>query len=141
MEVFLILDPAFRGDLRALSRRAHVWIIHSPENDAGVRAAWHRETDAPSLLHGVTAFDGGPDARETFHALLGTIDEHHGAFSVPRPWDAIHVVGLPMEAVQRERVVEELGGAEVDLVREGDGFAIRRVDRPGDRPDGLSRSG
>ena len=42
-EVFFVLDVAFAGDLWALSRHAHVWIIKSPHNETAARAVWDRE--------------------------------------------------------------------------------------------------
>jgi hypothetical protein len=134
-EVFFILDACFPGDLWSLSRRGHVWLIGSPQNKDAAQAVWDRETGDYSPLQGVTTFDGSKDTAETFYSFLGTIDEHHGEYSAPQPWDTIHVLGIPLDRVARAEITEALGIAAVVLDREAGGFAIRRAAQQADAAD------
>lgn len=137
-EVFFVLDACFQGDLWKLSRRGHVWLLKSSGNEAVTRAVWDRETEDYSLERGVTTFDGSCDPIADFYGFLGTIDEHHGENSAPKPWDVIHVMGVPFDRVQRSRIAEELGLQAIVLEVEKQGFAIRRAAQQGDAPDGAS---
>ncbi len=134
--VFFVLDAGFPGDLWKLSRRGHVWLLRSPENEALARAVWDRETEGYSRERGVTTFDGSGDSIDDFYSFLGTIDEHHGEYSAPKPWDVIHVMGVPFDRVQRNRIAKEVGLQAIVQEVEGQGFAIRRVDQQGDATDG-----
>ena len=138
-KVFFILDPGFAGDLWSLSRASHVWLIKSPQNDAIARVVWDRETEERSPLWGVTTFDGTQDAMETFYSFLGTIDQHHDEYSAPEPWEAIHVIGFPMDSARLDRIAEELDVDAVVLNLEGGGFSIRRPAQQAAPADGASR--
>ncbi len=126
-EVFFILDACFRDDLWKLSRRGHVWLLKSAGNEALARTVWDRETEGYSPERGVTTFDGSEDAIDDFYGFLGTIDEHHGEYSAPRPWDVIHVMGVPFDRVQPNRIAEELGLPAIATEVEELGFTIRRA--------------
>jgi len=127
-EVFFILDQQFSEDLWALSRGAHVWLIKSPQNEAAARVVWDRESETHSPLQGVTIFDGAQDVDDSFYGLLSTIDEHHGEYSAPEPWSAIHVIGFRLDRASPDRIADKLG-VEVSLLEsEGGGFMIRRAD-------------
>lgn len=139
VELYFILDLGFDGDLWALSRSAHVWIVRSPRNEAAARAVWERDADTRSSPSGVTVFDGSIDATATFYASLGTIALHHDEFSSPEPWSTIHVVGLPIDRVRPERVAKALSVDAVRLAPEAGGFAITCAARRGEGPDGASR--
>ena len=126
-EVFLILDHEFSGDVWALSRSAHVWLIKSPQNDAAARVVWDSESKSDAPLQRVTTFDGAQDANDSFYNLLSTIDRHHNEYSAPEPWSAIHVIGLPLDKASADRIAAELGVEVLLHKSEGDGFTIRRA--------------
>jgi hypothetical protein len=130
-QVHFILDAAFGGDLWSLSRRAHVWICHSPQNDMHIRDVSARETESYSQLCGVRSFELGADPRATFYAFLGTLYSHHDGDLEHGPWDAIQVSGIDARDVSIERIVAELFGAEVVLEPLERGITIRRA--PGER--------
>jgi hypothetical protein len=138
--VYFILDRDFTGDLWSLSRNSHVWIIRSTCNEAATRLVWNRETDGHSPLQGVTTFDGAEDTSDSFYGYLGTIDDHHGEYSAPEPWDTIHVIGFSLDSARPDRIAEALGVESVLLDPEGGGFAIRRATQQGDAPDDASCS-
>jgi len=125
--VFFILDAEFVGDLWELSRLAHVWLIKSPLNEAAARTVWDRETKDFSPLHGVTLFDGSEDNAKSFYAFLSTIDMHHDEYSAPRPWDTLHVIGLPIDVINPDWVAEQLETNVVMETSESEGFIIKRV--------------
>ncbi len=125
--VFFILDKCFSGDLWASSRRAHVWLVGSDHNRALAQAVWDREAESYSPLKGVTTFDECEEPNETFYQLLGAIDEHHDEYGAPSSWDAIRVVGFPLEDACPDRIAEALGVDTIRLVPEDAGFAIRRL--------------
>jgi len=126
-EVFFILDHRFSGDVWALSRSAHVWLIKSPQNDAAARVVWDRESDSYSPLQGVTTFDGAQDVNDSFYNFLSTIDQHHDEYSAPEPWSAIHVIGFPLDRASPDRIADELGVEVFLLKSEAGGFTIRRA--------------
>jgi hypothetical protein len=128
-EVYLILDPHFDGDLWSLSRAAHVWIVESAENDVASRAVRARETEGYSPLHGVTTFNACEAVLPHFYDSLSVIDCHHNQSAAPRPWDTIHVVGVPRKRVRASRIAEALNVEGVALENERQGFAIRRRTR------------
>jgi hypothetical protein len=139
--VYFILDRGFAGDLWSLSRDSHVWLIKSTCNEVAARLVWAREPDGHSPLRGVTTFDGGEDTSDSFYRFLGTMDEHHGEYSAPEPWDTIHVIGFPLDRARPDRIADELGVETVLLAPEGGGFAIRRAAQQGDAPDDTSCRG
>jgi len=134
-EVFFILDASFQGDLWKLLRRGHVWLLKSPKNQVLARAVWDRETEDYSPVRGVTTFDGSGNSTEEFYRFLPTIDEHHGEHSAPEPWDVIHVMGVPFDRVQPNRIAEELGRQAIVPEVEEQEFAIRRA-----APQGVGRT-
>ncbi|HEY0765018.1 MAG TPA: hypothetical protein VGD61_21750 [Pyrinomonadaceae bacterium] len=125
-EVYLVLDPQFADDLWSLSRGAHVWIIKTAENEAAARAVWDRETERHSPLRGVTIFDSSGEAYDDFYRILPTIEDHHDEYSAPEPWNAIHVIGLSGN-IRRDRIADALGVDDFEVVKEGEGFAIKRT--------------
>jgi hypothetical protein len=127
-EVILILRRDFEGDLWSLSREAHVWIIQSPENSLAVQAVRERETEGYSPLRGVTSFTGGDDVSADFYDLLSVIDCHHNQSAAPRPWDKIHVIGMPRRITRRKQVAEVLG-VPVAIDYEPQAFTIRRAEQ------------
>ncbi|MFN7966177.1 MAG: hypothetical protein U0V87_10870 [Acidobacteriota bacterium] len=137
-EVFFILDACFQGDLCKLSRRGHVWLLKSSANEVLARSVWSRETEDHSPERGVTTFDGSEDSLEDFYRFLGKIDLHHGEYSAPKPWDVIHVSGVPFDLVQPNRMAQELGLHAIVSEVEEQGFAIRRAAQQDDAPDGAS---
>ena len=125
-EVSFIFDVEFSGDLWALSRGAHVWLIKSEHNDRITGSVWDRETEPYSPMHGVSTFGDASDPTSSFYSFLGTIDQHHDEFSAPRPWDVIHVIGLALEPLSTEKIANELLLESAHIEKEAGGFAIRR---------------
>ena len=75
----------------------------------------------------MSLFNASEVATDSFYSYLGTIDDHHDELSAETPWSAIHVIGLPMQSVEPDRVSEELG-VQVTLTQNEDGgFSIRRA--------------
>ena len=124
-EVFFILGD-FEGDLWRLSRAHHVWLVRSQHNTALAEAVWARESQGYSALCGVTVFDGTGDRTQEFYEFLGTIDEHHGTYSAPVAWSAIHVRGVDTSDVDEGDTSSVLGGVAVQILPESGGFAIVR---------------
>ncbi len=122
--VCFVLDPKFQGDLWALSRSAHVWLIESEQNRAAAESVWSRETESPSSSRGVTTFKGAPLALYSFFGMLAAIDLHHP------DWSAIRVIGLSADGVRPGQVAEELGLESVSLDEEPAGFSISRGAAP-----------
>jgi hypothetical protein len=140
-DVYFILDRKFDGDLLALSRSAHVWLIKSPHNESAAQSVWEQHSDTSPPGSGVTTFGGAVDVIRSFYGLLGTIDQHHDEYAAEGPWSTIHVLGLPQDDVQPELIADELCVQAVTLEPDGRGFAIRRAAQQGDTPDGVSRRG
>ena len=128
-EVHFILDPTYSGDLWSLSRRAHVWICNSPENDGQIKQVGDAESEGYSPLRGVSSFRMGDDVLATFYNFLGTIDEHHDEYWAPTPWSTIHVVGLSPKDVSKDRVLEELSADAVSIEPGEGAFTIRRSEQ------------
>ncbi|MEZ5979602.1 MAG: hypothetical protein R3F34_15495 [Planctomycetota bacterium] len=108
VDVVVVLDPDFAGDLRGLSRGAHVWIVGSEANERAVRSVRERGADPNDARTGVTTFRGGGARDELLCEILGTIDEHHGIHAADPPWSAMRVVGLGLDEVDAARVAESL---------------------------------
>ena len=126
--VYLILDLAYSGDLWALSRDAHVWVLKSPANDVAVRTVWDAEVEPYSTERGVSCFHWEGDLVGGFYSALGDIDKHHDAYEADVAWTSIFVIGLSLEVVSAERACETLG-FEVLMLRaehEGEYFEVRR---------------
>lgn len=140
-EVIVVLDPNFAGDLWALSRTAHVWIIGSELNEEAARQVWNRERDPRWPTQGVTTFVGAACEADTLYSMLATIDEHHGDHSAELPWQVIHVRGLGISDVSEPRIADELAEVPVNFLPEQGGFAIVRAGRPTAATDGASRRG
>ena len=121
----VLIFGEFDGDLWTLSRDRHVWLMSSPGNDAAAEHVWSKGPDPYSPQHGVTTFscDGATPAE--LYRMLATVDGHHDEASVDDPWMAIHVRGVPLDGITKERVSEELG-IECQVLLEGDGITIIR---------------
>ena len=80
--VILIVDPAFDARLQTQFGSAPVWLVESPSNRAlaeQLRLGYLTATDATLL----TVFTGdlGASGADRVLAILGTVAEHHGAWS------------------------------------------------------------
>lgn len=129
-QVFFILRD-FDGDLWSLSRGAHVWLAHSPVNDAAARCVWDREVGGHSPLSGVTTFDSSGDCLADFYQFLETIAVHHNEHSAPTAWRAINVRGVRVEQIDADRIRDALDCDHLQILPELDGFAIIRAAQQG----------
>lgn len=139
-KVFFILRD-FTGDLWALSRGAHVWLVHSPANAEAAHCVRGRETGGHSPLSGVTTFASSGDCLADFYRFLETIDEHHNENSAAPPWRSINVRGVPVEQVDADRIRDALDCDHLQLLPESGGFAIVRVAQYGAAADDRPRAG
>lgn len=87
--VAIVLDIDFGERLVTLSRRMHVWIVGSLQNQPFVDRAWS-ESSEYSTTSGVTTFDrdGYHSEIALFSQILDTLDEHHAS------WTDLHIYGI-----------------------------------------------
>jgi hypothetical protein len=95
-EVYVVLDD-FEGDLWALSRDRHVWIVESEANRPFIAEVWKREVSF-SVHYGVTYFRPG-----SLYDLLLTIDEHNP------DWKEMMILGadtISFDVIELESILD-----------------------------------
>lgn len=77
-EVYFILDTNFDGDLWALSRKAHVWILQSSRNDAAASVSrWTRRNRSASPRNSLYGrFSWNPKAAGSSSSASTKTDAH-----------------------------------------------------------------
>jgi hypothetical protein len=96
-KVYVVVDPAFREQLRDLPPNVPVWVVDTPENASIVRGLW-KERHSPNHLTGITTFCVEPEDSPEDNLIdeLDTIDLHHGLHSSNPPYSKIEVIGVTL---------------------------------------------
>ena len=119
----IVLDPNYGEHVIELARECHVWLVHSPLNDAAAATVWQDASDY-SLEEGVTTFSPKETPQASFVAVLDLVEVHHGEYQHDPPVSVIDVIGLePSHAV-----IDELDEYELRHIEPTkNGFVARRA--------------
>ena len=121
--VYVIAQEDYAGDLSALSREAHVWVLLTDHNAELYRTACVTDDRDYSSSFGLSGFHVTGGALESLYSYLATIDAHHDD---PR-WDELRIIGFRASQLDVVRVRRELDVGDVRLDDEGGEVVIRRA--------------
>lgn len=92
--VFVVVDRQYGERLSKLNAAGPVWVVDTPANRVVAQGIWTARPDL-SHLKGITTFKFAEDSSSEDILLneVGTIDEHHGAYSANPPYTIFEVIG------------------------------------------------
>ena len=120
--VAIVVDPDYAERITELASECHTWLVRSAANDAVV-ASLRQDDQAFSFDAGVTTFNKAETPQASFLSILGTVEEHHGAYSHDPPLSVIEVIGLESSAAVRAEL--DVYGF-CDIEQSTNGFIARR---------------
>jgi len=96
-KAYVIVDRDLGERLREICANTPVWIVDSPSNGPMIRRL-SKENQVHEHLERITSFsDLRPSSpEELFLVEFGTIDLHHGSYSVEPPYATLEAVGTPL---------------------------------------------
>jgi hypothetical protein len=126
-KVTFILDDKFDGDLTELALKNHVWIIGSKDNLIKVHQYWeiYGMIDYPNK--GVTTVSIKDDKVAGIYENLSTIDVHHNECSTDKPWEIIEVIGIDIERISLQKLMEGIAEYKIHVQKITNGFQIVRT--------------
>src|SRR5689334_20076494 len=91
--VAIVVDPSFGEGLHALVGHMPIWVVDTPPNRAAAETYWRTHPGEPHT--GITTFrvDSTKGPEEWCADILGTVIEHHDAYSHDPPVSVLEVVG------------------------------------------------